>query len=405
MSKRNLKKLRKENESLKEMCARKMAPSTDPILDAILQMESYLKRHYDFRFNRMNEITEYRTHGTLPFTPLSQRDLNSICIAVRKAGINCWDKDVNRFIYSTQTGSYHPFLLYMQELPLWNGTDRLTDLAQRVSTDDYWIRSFHRWMLAMVAQWMGLDNTHANSVAPILVSRKQGKQKSTYIKMLVPPELQNYYTDDFNLNSKGQATRKLSEYGLICMDEFDKETTKKMPLLKNLMQMASLSFIKSYQKSFSKLPRIASFAGTSNRKDILTDPSGSRRFICIEVEEKINTEDIIHSQIYAQLKTELLRGKRYWFDSDEEAEINFHNREFYRQSTEESIFNCCFRAAQPDETYMELSAAEIFLCIKKRYPHALKQASPASFSKVLMSLGVERIHTRTGNLYRVIEMR
>ena len=168
------------------------------------------------------------------------------------------------------------------------------------------------------------------------------------------------------------------------MDEFDKETTKKMPLLKNLMQMASLSFIKSYQKSFSKLPRIASFAGTSNRKDILTDPSGSRRFICIEVEEKINTENIIHSQIYAQLKTELLRGKRYWFDSDEEAEINFHNREFYRQSTEESIFNCCFRAAQPDETYMELSAAEIFLCIKKRYPHALKQASPASFSKVLM---------------------
>ena len=138
---------------------------------------------------------------------------------------------------------------------------------------------------------------------------------------------------------------------------------------------------------------------------MLTDPSGSRRFICIEVEEKINTEDIIHSQIYAQLKTELLRGKRYWFDSDEEAEINLHNREFYRQSTEESIFNCCFRAAQPDETYMELSAAEIFLCIKKRYPHALKQASPASFSKVLMSLGVERIHTRTGNLYRVIEMR
>ena len=184
MSKRNLKKLRKENESLKEMCARKMAPSTDPILDAILQMESYLKRHYDFRFNRMNEITEYRTHGTLPFAPLSQRDLNSICIAVRKAGINCWDKDVNRFIYSTQTGSYHPFLLYIQELPLWDGTDRLTDLAQRVSTDDYWIRSFHRWMLAMVAQWMGLDNTHANSVAPILVSRKQGKQKSTYVKLL-----------------------------------------------------------------------------------------------------------------------------------------------------------------------------------------------------------------------------
>ena len=279
-----------------------MAPSTDPILDAILQMESYLKRHYDFRFNRMNEITEYRTHGTLPFAPLSQRDLNSICIAVRKAGINCWDKDVNRFIYSTQTGSYHPFLLYMQELPVWDGTDRLTDLAQRVSTDDYWIRSFHRWMLAMVAQWMGLDNTHANSVAPILVSRKQGKQKSTYIKMLVPPELQNYYTDDFNLNSKGQATRKLSEYGLICMDEFDKETTKKMPLLKNLMQMASLSFIKSYQKELLQTAsnrfvcRYIQPQGYSDRS------FGKPPFYLYRSGREINTENIIHSQIYAQLK-------------------------------------------------------------------------------------------------------
>ncbi|WP_270224411.1 DUF3874 domain-containing protein [Phocaeicola massiliensis] len=47
----------------------------------------------------------------------------------------------------------------------------------------------------------------------------------------------------------------------------------------------------------------------------------------------------------------------------------------------------------------------LYRMLTKRYPHALKQASPASFSKVLMSLGVERIHTRTGNLYRVIEMR
>ena len=405
MSKRNLKKLRKENESLKEMCARKMAPSTDPILDAILQMESYLKRHYDFRFNRMNEITEYRTHGTLPFAPLSQRDLNSICIAVRKAGINCWDKDVNRFIYSTQTGSYHPFLLYMQELPLWDGTDRLTDLAQRVSTDDYWIRSFHRWMLAMVAQWMGLDNTHANSVAPILVSRKQGKQKSTYIKMLVPPELQNYYTDDFNLNSKGQATRKLSEYGLICMDEFDKETTKKMPLLKNLMQMASLSFIKSYQKSFSKLPRIASFAGTSNRKDILTDPSGSRRVICIEVTGNIDTtQPIDYEQLYAQAMHEIHHGERYWFDSEDEQIMTENNREFEQTPAMLQLFYQYFKAAQTKEEGEFLTPVEILNYLKKKSGISLSDNKVYHFGRLLQKCGIPSKHTYKGTVYQVIKV-
>ena len=405
MSKRNLKKLRKENESLKEMCARKMAPSTDPILDAILQMESYLKRHYDFRFNRMNEITEYRTHGTLPFAPLSQRDLNSICIAVRKAGINCWDKDVNRFIYSTQTGSYHPFLLYMQELPLWDGTDRMTDLAQRVSTDDYWIRSFHRWMLAMVAQWMGLDNTHANSVAPILVSRKQGKQKSTYIKMLVPPELQNYYTDDFNLNSKGQATRKLSEYGLICMDEFDKETTKKMPLLKNLMQMASLSFIKSYQKSFSKLPRIASFAGTSNRKDILTDPSGSRRFICIEVTAPIDTNVTInYKQLYAQAMDAIYKGERYWLNDEDEAILKETNRDFEQVSPLEQLFHCYFRVTEEEREGEWLTAMEIFNYLQQKTRDKLSVSKIGHFGRSLKKLDIPCKKTNRGTVYHLVRL-
>lgn len=404
MSKRNLKKLRKENEALKEQCAQQATPSATPILDALMEMENYLKRHYDFRFNRLIETTEYRVRGTRKYVLLSPRHFNSICMAVRKAGINCWDKDVNRFVFSSQTAEYHPFQLYMQELPLWDGTDRLKELAGRVSEDEYWIRSFHRWMLAMTAQWMGMDETHANSVAPILVSHTQGRNKSTFIKSLLPAELQNYYTDDFTLNSKGQSVRKLSEYGLVCMDEFDKETTSRMPQLKNLMQMASLNFIKSYQKNFCHLPRIASFAGTSNRKDLLTDPSGSRRFICIEVEKKINVDNIDHQQIYAQLKAELSQGERYWFDSSEESEIQENNRSFYRQSVEEEMFYSCFRCALSDEECMELSAADIFEYIKKKYPALMRKASAASFGRTLVALGVEKVHTRVGNKYLVVKV-
>lgn len=165
-------------------------------------------------------------------------------------GISCWDKDVSRYIYSTQIGEYHPFRLYMDELPPWDGIDRLTPLARRVSALPLWVKGFHTWMLGLAAQWEGKTGVHANSLAPILISAEQGRMKSTFCKSLMPKVLQRYYMDNLKLTSEGQAERLLSEMGLINLDEFDKYAESKMPLLKNLMQMSSLHVCKAYQRNF-----------------------------------------------------------------------------------------------------------------------------------------------------------
>ena len=154
-------------------------------------------------------------------------------------------------------------------------------------------------MLAVVAQWTGKEQVHANCVVPILVSSEQGHLKSTFCKGLLPPCLHRYYTEKFSLTSQGDAERKLAEMALINLDEFDRYSLVQMPQLKNLMQLSTLNLRKPHQKSYRLLPRIASFIGTSNRMDLLTDPSGSRRYICIEVKQAINLEGIEHSQIYA----------------------------------------------------------------------------------------------------------
>ena len=145
--------------------------------------------------------------------------------------------------------------------------------------------------------------------------------------------------------------------GLLNMDEFDKYGTQKMPLLKNLMQMANLNICKAYQKNFRNLPRIASFIGTSNRFDLLTDPTGSRRFICIEAEHFINCEGMEHDQIYAQLKAELLSGIRYWFTKEEERELQRHNTAFYHPCPAEEVFHACYRTAEDDEEGSERLSA------------------------------------------------
>lgn len=227
------------------------------------RVNSFLRANYDFRYNRLTEETEFRPlSGTnKEFRPIGKRELNTLCMEAHAEGISCWDKDVSRYIYSTQIGEYHPFRLYMDELPPWDGIDRLTPLARRVSALPLWIKGFHTWMLGLAAQWTGKTGVHANSVAPILISAEQGRMKSTFCKSLMPRVLQRYYMDNLKLTSEGQAERLLSEMGLINLDEFDKYAEKKMPLLKNLMQMSSLHVCKAYQRNFRDLPRIASFIG------------------------------------------------------------------------------------------------------------------------------------------------
>ena len=192
--------------------------------------------------------------------------------------------------------------------------------------------------------------------------------------------------------------------GLLNLDEFDKFSPVKMPLLKNLMQMASLSLCKAYQKNYRVLPRIASFIGTSNRKDLLTDPTGSRRFICVEVERPIDCEAIEHEQLYAQLKTAILSGQRYWFTKEEEQELQKSNLAFYRQGPVEDVLRTCYRLAERGEGCELLSAADIFQCLKKKNPAAMRGANPASLAQILVAVGIERKHTKFGNVYRVISV-
>lgn len=375
-------------------------------LTMLQEMNDFLQKNYEFRFNLLTETTEFRKRDDKEkrFRPVTQRDLNSICQAVQTNGIACWDRDISRFVNSDQVTDFHPIKQYIEYLPTWDGIDRMTEIARRISDKPLWINGFHRWMLAMVASWMGLDKSHGNSIAPVLVSRKQGMHKSTFCKILIPDCLQDYYTDSVDLNASGQTEQKLAFFGLINLDEFDRISPHKMALLKNLMQMAELKIRKAYQKNFRPLPRIASFIATSNRKDLLSDPTGSRRFLCVEIDHKIDASSINHAQLYAQLKAELKAGERYWFTTKEEIEIQQNNTSFYKQTAEEELFNTLFRPAKGNEICEQLSSAEIFRRMKEKHSAAMRGMKFRSFTLMLSNLGIPRLHSRYGNVYKVVQI-
>ena len=377
----------------------KQTPQKSSLLE---DLETYLFSNYNFRFNVLTEQTEYSLKNEEVFHLVDQRALNTFCMEARKKGINCWDKDVSRLLLSQQIADFHPFTQYVDSLPEWDGMDRVTELAKRVSNASLWINGFHRWMLGMVAQWMGLEGQCANAVAPLLVSTEQGRCKSTFCSILLPEELQSFYIDKFDITSVSGCEQKLSLFGLINMDEFDRYSFRNMATLKNLMQLKKLTFRKSHRAYYSQLPRIASFIGTSNQKELLSDTTGSRRFLCVEVKKKIDCTLPDYPQLYAQLKSELLAGERYWFSSEEEKEIQANNQAFYKHSPEQELFFKCFRIPSAEEEGIRLSSTEIFCRLQKRFPAAFRGRSVSNMGRMLLAMGVERTRTREGSFYRVV---
>ena len=386
------------------------------------EVTAFLTSRYRFRFNVLTEETEVAniannipdTH--LRYTKVDERWMNSLSMEAIETGIDCWDRDIQRFVRSRRISEYHPFTAYFEQLPEWDGKDRVSALARRVSDNPVWVNGFHRWMLGLSAQWMQFrsdaNNTNransinrANSVAPLLVSSRQGLGKSTFCRLLMPDALKAYYTESYDLSSPASAEAKLAAYGLINLDEFDKLSASKMPLLKNLMQASALNIRKAYKRSASALPRIASFIGTSNREDLLVDRTGSRRFLCVSLEHAIDcTTPVEHEQLYAQLKAELLSGKRSWFNKEEEQAIQQHNSLFYKHIPEEEVFRLCFRfATQEDhpQKVLTLSATQLFERMKSAHPSVMRGMTVYSLSRILPRLG-ERVHTAKGNVYRVV---
>ena len=386
------------------------------------EVTAFLTSRYHFRFNVLTEETEVAgvEYGIpddhLRYAKVDERWMNSLSLEAIEAGIDCWDRDIQRFVRSRRISEYHPFTAYFERLPEWDGTDRVSALARRVSDDPVWVNGFHRWMLGLSAQWMQFRSdannanransiNRANSVAPLLVSSRQGLGKSTFCRLLMPDVLKAYYTESYDLGSPASAEAKLAACGLINLDEFDKLSASKMPLLKNLMQASALNIRKAYKRSASALPRIASFIGTSNREDLLVDRTGSRRFLCVSLEHAIDcVTPVEHEQLYAQLKAELLSGERSWFNKEEEQAIQQHNALFYKYIPEEEVFRLCFRFAteadHPQEV-LTLSATQLFERMKSAHPSVMRGMTAYSLSRIMPQLG-ERVHTAKGNVYRVV---
>lgn len=379
-------------------------------LSPIDRMISFLTMRYAFRYNTVLNYTEYRPVA-LPadsFTPLDPRMLRRIILEVQREGIEVSPNDIRNYIESDYVRQFDPVGDYLASCEgAWDGHDHIGDLARTVPTDaPLWHKWFKTWLLAMVSQWQNQPSRlYGNSVAPLLIS-PQGYHKSTFCRRLLPDALKWGYTDSLTLSDRRQVMLAMSQQLLINLDEFNQISPRvQQGFLKNVIQLPSIKAKRPYGTHLEELPRKASFIATSNMTDILSDPSGNRRFIGIELTAPIDTSRVPdHRQLFAQALQLLRNGSRSWFDKAETEQIMLWNRRYEIQEPADQYFSLCFSvAADPLDPAAEwLSTAEIFDVIKQKVGSSLQVNTLIAFGRKLANMsGMRRRKCETCTRYLV----
>ena len=255
----------------------------------------------------------------------------------------------------------------------------------------------------MVAHWRRRDHLHANSSLPLLVG-PQGCGKSTWCRNLLPPTLRMYYTDSIDFGNKRDAELLLTRFALINIDEFDSVSSGYQSFLKHVLQKPVVNARQPYKRSVQALHRYASFIATCNNYDLLTDPTGSRRFICIDITGTIdNTASINYEQLYAQASAALAAGERYWFTSEEEFSTTKNNEAFQQLPVEEQLFLQYFRAPYPEEVCESLSAIEILQYLQAKSGVKLGNKRLTYFGRLLQKNKKPSRRTMKGTCYSVVK--
>ncbi len=305
------------------------------------------------------------------FKPLTDEVRNDMTLRATELGLKSWDRDVNRFIDSTRIEQYDPINTWLDNLPKWNGQDYIAELAKRVPTSQpHWEKYLRFWLVGMVAQWRESEKQlTGNALTPLLIGR-QGCGKTRFCKIILPPELRDYYNDKINFKNEFDLNIALTSFALINIDEFDKTTNSQQIVLKYLLSSSDVKFRPPYGKTIKQYRRYTSFIGTTNQMKPLVDPTGSRRFVCVGVNGNINFEDNLeHHQLFAQALHLFNNGERFWLNNEEIDTLIAENEPFQKLNDLVEMIGETFRKPRETEQAKWWSLGDISQLLANRYPN------------------------------------
>ena len=377
----------------------------------LVRAERYLWERYEFRYNVLAKCYEYREAPAMSvsslslgegggrgryFRPLDDEQKRYLLMQLQHAGINVpYVSHIQAIVDCGRAQRFNPVVDYLTHLPEWDGEDHIGRLMRRVTSDEFALTLLRRWMVAVVAQALGRMGRYGNCLCPLLISERQGWGKSQFTKLLMPPELMVHYTDTFNLTQEEQCLRKMAQHLLVNLDEFDRHSATGHATLKGLLQLAEIKVKRPHRAQFEEMARLASFIGTSNRRMLLRDRTGSRRYICVELAAPIDVDTSVdHAQLYAQALHLLDGGMRYWLDEGETLRLEEHNAPYKTEHGPEELLTQHFAPVEKKKHYDDdelWTSVAVYDYLHRIDPLLMRSVERTTFGMYVRRMGFEQV--------------
>ena len=413
------------------------------------EIKSFLDGHISLRFNEITSRVEYEIPADNTdahrFMPVNDRIVNSLwsqMSTITRVNI----QDMYRVIESDYVPVFNPFKEYLNSLPqiTQTSTDNVSDepgsckpivsqqqnlcksvksvgvqdKKQSVGDRDYirelaqtvrvkggeqeqmlWHLYLKKWLVGMVASWISDDVV--NNVILVLIG-EQGAYKTTWFNYLLPPPLKQYFYTKTNANRMSKDDiLTLAQYALVCCEELDTMRPAELNQLKAAVTMPSIDERAAYAHYHEHRKHIASFCGTGNNTQFLSDPTGNRRWLPFEVESIVSPRDhpFHYEGIYSQALALYKSGFQYWFTKEEIQELNRHNRQFETPHLEHELVDLYFRRPTDSELGEFISVARALQMISNGISQKL---SAVNVGRAFSDLGFKRVRTNSSRGFIVV---
>ena len=386
--------------------------------EVTLAIELFLNENYRFRRNTLNGKVEFQAkpNGKAEcdvFRPLTKAALNSIVIRAKREQIlekGSPKTEITEYVESEEVPEYNPVQAFLTNLPEWDGQNHIAKVFSRIpGISSEQLNYLTIWLRSTVAHWKQMDMLHGNECVPTFIGN-QGCGKTTFVRRLLPPELREYYMDNLNLANKFDKEMALTNNLIVNLDELEAISASQHAKLKQTLSVSKVNGRPIFGRTQEDRPRFASFVATTNNPHPLTDPTGSRRYICIQIPDGqlVNNEcEIDYGQLYAQVVYELQELKApYWFSNDEVARIQQLNQEFMEQKDLGEMFVACFRQPEDGETAKTMNCDQMIEVMRKVYPSLTNTiGNKVRLGKTIKSLGFKFKEKTHISYYDVVPLR
>ena len=372
------------------------------------EIKSFLDGHISLRFNEITSRVEYEIPADNTdahrFIPVNDRIVNSLwsqMSTITRVNI----QDMYRVIESDYVPVFNPFKEYLNNLSKPGEQDYIRELAQTVRVkggeqeQKLWHLYLKKWLVGMVASWLSEDVV--NNVILVFIG-KQGAYKTTWFNYLLPPPLKQYFYTKTNANRMSKDDiLTLAQYALVCCEELDTMRPAELNQLKAAVTMPSIDERAAYAHYHEHRKHIASFCGTGNNTQFLSDPTGNRRWLPFEVESILSPREhpFHYEGIYAQALSLYTSGFQYWFTKEEIQELNRHNKQFETPRLEHELVDLYFRKPTDSELGEFMSVARALQIISNGISQKL---SAVNVGRAFSDLGFKRVRTNSSRGFIVV---